>query len=398
MTRKKRAPRGEVGLVLTRAGTWGIRWGRRLARERGVSPIEATGHRDRAKAARVLEHRLAEVLGDGSVVSAEPMTIHELIAGCLRAYKAGLLPGRTPRDSTVQLGIDLLLGARRGLQAFANGLNLNDTSRFDEVFVMRWLELRARLDRADTVRACKGFAVKLASFGKRSGVIPPETEIAIRKLRVPPAARGRARTDGVPSDEELDLILAELRPRRRDGAPYDHVAELQLRLGLRPSEVVAVTEDWLDEEAGCVRVRASDSFQPKDGEERDIDGVDSATFALARHVIALKRTYKFSSSAYKQAFRRACRRLAARGNAWRYRSKRQALRAAHATVSRRRGVPLSTVAIRLGHSSERTTERSYLGVQRGQAPNPFEGVPVRTLCTDQTSPTRPRRGDRGTDR
>jgi hypothetical protein len=40
---------------------------------------------------------------------------------------------------------------------------------------------------------------------------------------------------------------------------------------------------------------------------------------------------------------------------------------------------LSTVSRRLGHASERTTERSYIGVQRNQAPGPFKGVPLRTL-------------------
>lgn len=80
-------------------------------------------------------------------------------------------------------------------------------------------------------------------------------------------------------------------------------------------------------------------------------------------------------SAYREAFDRACERLAAAGTPWAFSRKTHALRAAYATASRIAGVPLSIVALRLGHASERTTERHYLGPTPQQQAAPFAALP-----------------------
>lgn len=301
------------------------------------------------------------------------MPLLHLVSAFIKAYATGALRGRAPGPDSIKLAIHLALGEARGLVAYAVAAGID---RFDEACALRWLEARAPNDAASTIRHCVNLVRRLAEYGVQIGVVSEATRKTLAAIRPPPTVKGRVHEEGVPTDVEVDAIIDALRPRRRDGAPYDAVAELQLRLGLRPSEVIALREDWLDEAAGCVYVLASAEFRPKDFESRTIDGVDAATFALARHVIALRNEYRITRTGYKQAWRRAVRRM--RGQSWRYRAKGQSLRAVNATVSRTRGIPLSVVARRLGHSSERTTERSYIGVQRNVHRGPYEGVPVRS--------------------
>jgi integrase len=324
-----------------------------------------------------------EVFGETPSTSVVTIAPDLLVSKFLAAYAAGELPGKAPSDATIELAIYLLLGAR-GFLAFAKVRGL----AFTEVSAMRWLEERAKTDSGDTIRLCASHLRRLAAYAHAQGALTREATEAIRKIRTPPPARGRVHREGVPSDAEIMRLLDALRPKRRDGAPYGLVAELQLRLGLRPSEAIAIEMDWLDEAASCVHVRVSARYRPKDGETRTIDGVDAETFELARRVLTLKERYRFTRSAYKQALKRAMDRLARAGSPWRYRARGQSLRAAHATVSRARGIPLSTVSRRLGHSSERTTERSYVGLQRNQVMGPFNGVPVRTLDQEPTADMR----------
>ncbi len=381
MSSRSRAKRGEVGLVLLRSGYWGIRWGRRAARERGVPPIESTGARSEREAKRVLRRRLTEV-DRATTGGASPIVVGErtdvAVAEFLRAYQAGELAGRRPSDATVDLAIRLLLGQDRGLLHFAELRGRRETASIDAVVVMRWLETRAVVNAPDTIRLALYAAKRFAGFAFERVWMSREVERSIHAIRPPPASRGRARDDGVPSDAEIAALLRALRPRREGAAAYDGIAELQLRLGLRRGEVIAIQESWLDEERACVHVPCGPRFRPKDRQARTIDGVDPATFVLARDVIAKKERTPVSVVGYRQAFRRACARLAAAGTPWRYRAKTQALRAGHAMASRLAGVPLSVVALRLGHESERTTERHYLGRTGSSVPNPFRDTPLRT--------------------
>lgn len=375
----KRAARGVVGLVRLRSGHWGIRWGRAVARDCGTAVIESTGETGDEDAKRVLQRRVGEVFppSESSQAALVAEKMDTTVSEFLRAYAAGKLPGRNPSRATIELAIHVLLGEQRGFLRFTASKNLLETSSLNAVVVMRWLEMRAAVNASDTIRIALNIVKRLATFAVARGSIAWDAEKQIRSIRPPPAARGRSRGDGIPTVGELHALFDALRPRRSSGVPFDRIAELQLRLGLRRSEVIALEESWLDESAMCVRVPCDDSFRPKDRQSRTIDGVDHATFELARDVVALKREHRVTATGYRQAFRRACARLHAAGMPWRYRSKTQALRAAHATASRIAGVPLSIVALRLGHESERTTERHYLGRDGTVAPGPFSGVPLR---------------------
>jgi len=373
-----RARRGEIGLVRLRSGRWGIRWGRALARTHRLAPIESTECRTRTEAAQVMKRRIAEVFGRSmSDAARETIALDSVVSIFLRDYAGGALRGRTPSDSTVDLNCRLLLG-RRGLIVFARDHRVVDSGGLDEILVMRWLEARAATDAPDTIRLALGCAKRVAELAAERGYIDERAARAIRSLRGPPAARGRAPTEGVPGDAELEELLTEMEPHRARAAPYHLFAELQLRLGIRRAEVIALDEAWLDERARTVTVRVAVGFRTKDGESRVIDGVDPDTFALAREVIAAKRGTRVTVTGYKEAFRRACERLRRRGKPWRYRARTQALRSAHATKSRLRGIPLTVVARRLGHSSERTTERHYIGRSADAQPGPFSGVPRRS--------------------
>jgi integrase len=140
--------------------------------------------------------------------------------------------------------------------------------------------------------------------------------------------------------------------------------------------VLAIEESWLDERAGRVRVLVSEDFDTKSHASREVDGVDPTTFALAHDVLALKRTHRVTVSGYKEAWKRACARLERAGHAWAFRSKSHSLRAAYASRSRMAGVPLTVVRDRLGHASERVTERYYLGRSNEPMPGPFAGSPL----------------------
>ena len=102
--------------------------------------------------------------------------------------------------------------------------------------------------------------------------------------------------------------------------------------------------------------------------------MDAPTLALAREVLTLKSLHRLSVSGYTEAWQRACRRLGKQGTPWSYRSKTHGLRAAYATQSRLAGVPLSVVRDRMGHASEATTERYYIGRTAEPVASPFAAV------------------------
>ena len=374
----QRGRRGEVRLVM-RDGAWTIYWGRALARDLGCARRESTGTTDRPEAERILRVRLVEVAqrrGDQAGVDALRRTapavpLDVLVSDFLRALAAGDLPGAKPKPSTLEGYMAHLLGARGGLVAFARSVDRATSDRLDRVLVERWLEAERGRAAPDTLRLKLIAARRLAAFAEQRALIPPERVTAICALRSPASARGRARVDGVPSHAEIRALLAALSPAR-----WRPVAELQLRLGLRRAEVLAIRPEWLDEPSGCVLVRVGDGFDTKSHSSRIVDGVDAETFALAREVLAMKARKLFSVSGYTMAWKRAVTRLARAGTPWQYRSKTHGLRSAYATASRMAGVPLSVVRDRMGHESERTTERHYLGrVAAQRVAGPFAGVP-----------------------
>lgn len=385
---KERARRGEIGLILLASGAWAIRWGRRLARRAGLPVRESTQTRDRREAQQILERRQLEVyrsLGDLDRANAiarvmAPVPLDVLVSDFLRAHAAGELPGRKPAESTVELTVYLYLGKRGGLLPFATGSGRTSSHQLDEVLVARWLEQESRRVSNDSVRMKRIAACQLARYAHGRGLLREETLRAIEGLRSPPSAKGRARVDGVPSQLDVHRLLDAMRPVRKGAAPFHKLAELQLRLGLRRSEVVALAEDWLDEDAGRVHVRVSDRFDTKSHASRTIDGVDPATMALAREVLALKARFTITAGGYKEAWKRACVRLERAGTPWTYRNKSHALRAVYATQSRLAGIPLTVVRDRLGHASERTTERHYIGRTAEAVAGPFDAVATHTAA------------------
>ncbi len=305
------------------------------------------------------------------------VTIEKLVEDFLEAFAAGELPGRAPTRSTVSLYRALLCGKRGGLIGFAHATQRTVSTKVDAILVRRWLEHEARRASRETLRLRLIAARRLVEFAAARRHVPTEVRDDVRELRAPTAARAprHTRTEGVADINTIRMLLGAMRPRRRVGLPYHRVAELQFRLGLRRSEVIALDARWLDEKRGQVRVPSDDDFETKTHQARVIDGVDTATFALAREVIAIKARNRLTVSAYREAFDRACQRLATAGTPWPFSRKTHALRAAYATASRIAGVPLSIVALRLGHASERTTERHYLGPTAQQQVSPFAQVP-----------------------
>lgn len=382
---KERARRGDIGLFPGPAGYWMIRWGRALSRRAGIPFRESTQTRERHQAVAILDRRRIEVfrsLGDDQAANAalrmvQPVGLSTLVSDYLRAYAAGDLPGRKPAKGTVDLTIQHLLGKRGGLTAFA-ATRRGKQQAFDVVLVTRWLEEESRRLSNDSVRMKLIVSRQLARFAFDRGHLTHEQLQQILARRPPPSARGRARADGVPGEVDLARLLDAIAPVRKGGIPFHKVAELQLRLGLRRGEVIAIESNWLDDAAGRVHVRVSDTFDTKSHASREIDGVDAATFALAREVLAIKLRHDVTASGYREAWRRACKRLEAAGTPWTFRNKSHALRAAYATQSRLAGVPLAVVRDRMGHGSERTTERHYVGRTPDAVPGPFEGRPTRS--------------------
>lgn len=382
---KERARRGTVGLVKGRSGYWMIRWGRLLSRRAGLPLLESTLTKDRHEAGALLDRRTLEVyrsLGDEHATNAalrqvQLVGLPTLVSDYLRAYAAGDLPGRKPAAGTVGLVIQHLLGKRGGLVSFA-GSRRGSQQNFDVVLVTRWLEEESRRLSNDSVRMKLVVARQVARYAYDRGLLTQERRDQVLALRPPPSARGRARADGVPGAVEIERLLKEIAPVRQGAVPFHKVAELQLRLGLRRAEVIAIEADWLDEGAKKVHVRVSGTFDTKSHSSREIDGVDAATFALAREVLELKKRHDVTASGYREAWRRACVRLEKAGTPWRFRNKSHALRAAYATESRLANVPLSVVKARMGHSSERTTEQHYVGRNSDDVVGPFEGKPTQT--------------------
>ncbi len=379
---RARARRGEIGLVRRPSGYWAIRWGRTLARRAGLPLSESTGTRDRAEARQILDRRRIEVFrslgedqaADAVLRSVVPIPLERLISDFLRDYASGALPGRKPSAGTVGLAVFHFLGKRGGLTGFAKALERTLSTHFDVVLVTRWLEAERRRLSNDSLRMKLVAARHLARYAHARGFVRADALKAILDLRAPPSARGRAQVDGVPDISEVERVLQALRPRWKDeraAVPWHRIAELQLRLGLRRAEVVAIEEGWLEPHAHRIVVRVSDAFDTKSHASRIVDGVDGVTFALAREVLDIKRKHRVTVSGYKEAWKRACSRLAKAGTSWGYRNKSHALRSVYATMSRLAGVPLTVVRDRLGHSSERVTERHYLGRTQAIVPGPF---------------------------
>lgn len=374
-----------MDLVRLRSGLWGIRWGRRLAREGGVAPIESTGTDDEREARRFLERRRIELYSTLGGVRpppgpAEITPLATLVENFLTAFLAGELPGRRPVASTVALYRALLLGKRGGFIAFAATMHRTTSRQLDAIVVERWLESERLRASRDTLRLRLIAARRLVEYAKRCNLVSADALSATREVHPPKAARvpRRTRHEGVASRKLITRLLHAMKPRRRGSVPYHRIAELQFRLGLRRGEVIALDERWLREDLGEVHVLVDAAFDTKDHEGRSVDGVDSVTFALAREVIALKRSVRITVTGYREAFDRACQRLARDGSPWPFTRKTHALRSAYAVASRHAGVPLSVVALRLGHASERTTERHYFGRNGESQPAPFENAAL--LC------------------
>lgn len=393
--RALRARRGEIGLMKLESGLWGIRWGRRLAREAGLPFRESTQTLDRAEAQAILTRRRIEVyrglgaddLADQAARRAPPIPLDRFVTDFLKEYAAGKLPGRRPRAGTIELCTVLLLGAKGGFLPFAERLERTTTAHLDAILVMRWLEEESRRLASDSIRLKLAVTRRLVVYGELLGLVRKDVVETVRAVKPPKSAKGRARVDGVPSELEVRRLLEAMKPRYsgksrprpkstmpRIPIPFHRLAELQLRLGLRRAEVVALEASWLVECGGRVRIPGTIT---KSGEPRDVDGVDAETFALAREIIALKaQLCSITVSAYKEAWKRACARLEKAGTPWRYRNKSHALRSVYATMSRLAGIPLSVVRDRLGHSSERVTERHYLGRTADHVPGPFADKPL----------------------
>ena len=344
---------------------------------------ESTQTRDRAEALQILDRRRIEVFrglgedgrADAVLRGVAPLQLDILATDFLREYAAGDLAGRKPARGTVDVCISHLLGARGGLLPFARSMKRTHTSQFDALVVTRWLEAESRRLSNDSVRMKIIVARHLARYAHGRGLLRPDALQAILALRPPASARGRAQVDGVPAMHEVERLLAALRPRRHGDlvVSWDKLAELQLRLGLRRSEVVALDETWLEPMNARIVVRVCETFDTKSHASRNVDGVDGVTFALAREVIAMKRRLSVTASGYKEAWKRACSRLDKAGTPWSYRNKSHSLRSVYATLSRLAGIPLTVVRDRLGHSSERVTERHYLGRTDAVVPGPFAG-------------------------
>jgi integrase len=340
-----------------------------------VSPIESTETDDRPQAEKILRSRRIEVYAQlGRVDEAdrlrgqvEPAELSALFSDFLRAYRGGELAGPKPVAGTVDLYVGHLLGAKGGLLPFAKGFGRTSSAGFDRVLIERWLESeRGRGASSDTRRLKLNTARRVGQFAEQHGFISRDSSAGIRAIPKPRPEKGRARTDGVPSEAEIERVLNTFSP------PYwADVAELQLRLGLRRSEVLAIGVAWLDERAGVVNVKPGDGFDTKSHEARRIDGVDPETFRLAHHVIDLRRSKGLTTRGYIEAWKRVVAKLEKRGTPWAFRNKSHALRAAYATCSRLAGVPLAVVRDRMGHASERTTEVHYVGRAAGDAPGPF---------------------------
>jgi integrase len=301
-----------------------------------------------------------------------------LVSDFLRAFAAGELPGRTPAPATLDLYTVQFLGNRGGLLTFARATGRTSSVDLDDVLVTRWMEgERSRLS-PDSLRLKLVAARRLADFGHGRGYVRDEAHAAIRRLRPPPSAKGRARVDGVPTRDEVARLVSALRPDY-----WARIAEVQWRLGLRRGEVLALRPDWVDSRLRAVVVRARGDFTPKDIEPRTIDNVDAATLALASELAEWLVVHRPKATAYRDALRRAMGRLAKEGHPWLYKHKSHALRASYAVQSRLAGVPLTVVRDRLGHASERTTERYYLGRVVTASPSPFEDQPLVTYARPQ---------------
>ncbi len=361
-----------------------------------MAAIEATGTDNEREAGKILERRRIEVyasLGGVRPVAAPIATVSlgDLVADFLDEFLAGELPGRKPSTSTVALYRTLLTGKRGGLVGFAASIQRTTTRQLDEILIERWLESERLRASRDTLRLRLIAARRLVEYAKRRGFVSGDALAAARDVNAPRAARAprRTRQEGVASPELIARLLAAMTPKRRGAIPFHRIAELQFRLGLRRGEVIALDSHWLREDLGEVHVTVDGAFETKNHEGRIVDGVDKLTFELAREVIAIKRAYRVTVCGYREAFDRACARLAREGAPWPFTRKTHALRSAYAVASRHAGVPLSIVALRLGHSSERTTERHYFGRTNERQRSPFEGAALMSCAPARSGPMHP---------
>lgn len=348
---------------------------------------EGEEREDEREARRILDRRRIEVYGTLAgarptpvVAATEVVSLGTLAEDFLKAFLAGELPGRRPVASTVALYRALLLGKRGGFVGFAASMNRTTSRQLNEIVVERWLESERLRASRDTLRLRLIAARRLVEYARRRGLVAVEALEATREVHAPKAARAtrRTRQEGVASPDLIARLLAAMKPKRRGAVPYHRIAELQFRVGLRRGEVIALDSRWLREDLGEVHVLVDETFETKNHEGRIVDGVDPATFGLAREVIALKQEFRVTVGGYREAFDRACVRLARAGTPWPFTRKTHALRSAYVVASRHAGVPLPIVALRLGHSSERTTERHYFGRSEPTPTAPFDRIALVT--------------------
>lgn len=390
-TRARRAPRNEPHLIVNRSGVHCIAWGRAVARAAGLGRVESLGTTDRRAAELKMRERQAEVftsLGDDRRADRVrrqlfPIGMRAMVSTFLRALAAGELPPLPAKKTLLDMYIPGMMG-RSGFCDFAESVGAVSSTDMTAALVERWLDqLRVKGLSADTLRLRRQCARRLAQFATMRGHISEAAAggiLAVKRVR---GARGRARTDGVPSLAEVMVVLSAMSP-----VHWQKLAEVQLRLGLRRSEVLALRADWVDERRSVVRVRISADFTTKDCEERIIEA-DAITLGLAADVARLLAARKLTATGYRMAWRRALAVAAKAGIAWRYRAKSHALRQLYATHSAAAGIPVKLVADRLGHSSVRVTEAHYLGRLSGEHPaTPFDGVAALGAATTSTVPAK----------
>jgi integrase len=376
--RPARAARNQAHLSVNRSGFFQIAWPRALTEQLKLSRRESLGTRDRAVAEQLLRERLVAVLTDAGDEPAAararrqlfPVSLPVLITNFLIALRDGTFPPRPAEKTIADTYIPGLLGARSGLSAFARNVGVVASDQLTRPVVERYLdELRARGLAADTIRLRRQGVRRLVQFAVVHAHMSEATAAGVLAVPRIGGVRGRARTDGVPSLAEVTAVLDAMQP-----AYWRRVAEVQLRLGLRRSEVLALRDEWIDEQRGRVRVRISAEFTTKDREERSLDA-DAITLKLAREVAALHASHRLTATGYRMAWRRALAVVAKAGVSWPFRAKSHALRQVYATRSVAAGIPLRLVADRLGHGSVRVTEVHYLDRVGGACPaTPFEGV------------------------
>ena len=379
MTAQRRGKRNTIALCVLASGYFAIYWGRAFSRRAGLALRESTQTKDRAEAKRYMEQRTIEVcgaLGDEKSVErvraqVAPIPLHALATEYLRNWSAGKL-GALPKLETKKSGIGMLFGIG-GLVRYAEAAKEDLSTQLTSVLVLHWLaaeRVRGRGAANSTLGMKLIAARKLAKYGAETGHITANALASIEKIRAPKSMRGLAQREGAPSPEEVERAIGAMRCSRNQ-FPFEKLAELQFRTGLRRGEVVAIESSWILAES--IRVPCDSTFEAKDKEPRTIF-VDANTIALAHEIVELKKSHRLTIVGYSSAWKRACRKLREQGTPWPFHAKSHSMRAAYITHSTR-SVPAVIVQKNVGHASIRTTEK-YIGSTSEVRPNAFENVPL----------------------